>query len=245
MNTILFDLDGTLLPMDQQAFSDTYYKALSSRFRHSDYDSVKMLEAVDCGMRAMLSNDGYRTNEEAFWQTFRQTYVVNGKKLEKGELKKIERIMLRFYANDFAVTRFNTNATPLAGECVELLKKKGYGVAVATNPFFPDVATRERIRWAGLDPDDFLLITTYENSCFCKPNLGYYRHVLKTLGKEPDDCLMVGNDVDEDMCAAKLGIDVFLIDECLINRHDDDTSVFKSGGWDAFCEFAGDLPVLI
>jgi len=244
MNTVLFDLDGTLLPMDQQAFTDTYFKALSGRFRHSDYDSIKIVDAIWQGTKAMIANDGFRTNEEIFWHTFRNEYTPGGRRLDKAEIKKIERILMKFYKKDFAVTRLNTWPTPYAWECISTLKNKGYQVVVATNPFFPDVATRQRIEWAGLNPDDFSLITTYENSCFCKPNLNYYRHVLKMLDKDPVDCIVVGNDVEEDMCAMELGIDVFLIDECLINNDNEDISMIKRGDWKTFKEFVDSLPNL-
>lgn len=49
------------------------------------------------------------------------------------------------------------------------LKRRGFGVALATNPIFPSVATESRIRWAGLEPEEFALYTTYENTAYCKP----------------------------------------------------------------------------
>lgn len=244
MNTVLFDLDGTLLPMDQQAFTDTYFKALSGRFRHLNYDTVKLVNAVWMGTKAMIANDGFLTNEEIFWKVFETELSPDGRGLEKAELKKIERELMKFYNKDFLVTRLNTWPTPFARQCVDILKEKGYRIVVATNPIFPEVAVRQRIEWAGFDFDDFALVTTYENTCFCKPNLNYYRRILKMLDKEPVDCLMVGNDVNEDMCAFKIGIDVFLIDECLINSKGDDISMFKRGNWEAFKEYVLSLPDL-
>ena len=244
MNTVLFDLDGTLLPMDQKAFIDTYFKALSGRLSRLDYDTVKLINAIWQGTKAMISNDGFLTNEEIFWKTFKEDFKPGGRKLEKTELKKIERELMKFYKKDFQVTRLNTWPTPFAKQCVDILKEKGYQTVVATNPFFPEVATRQRIEWAGFDFEEFELVTTYENTCFCKPNLNYYRRILKTLDKEPVDCLMVGNDVSEDMCAFEIGIDVFLIDECLINTKGEDTSMFKSGSWSTFKEYVLSLPYL-
>lgn len=83
------------------------------------------------------------------------------------------------------------------------LKRRGFGVALATNPIFPSVATESRIRWAGLEPEEFALYTTYENTAYCKPNPAYYRDVAQRLGVDPAACLMVGNDVTEDMVAAR------------------------------------------
>lgn len=152
-----------------------------------------------------------------FWNVLKNIFRTTGKKLERRKRIKIEREMTKFYKSDFQVARFNTRPDSLANECVDLLKSKGYQIVVATNPLYPQVATYERLSWAGFEPDEFLHVTTCENSCFSKPNLNYYRHLLKTLDKDAEDCLMVGNDVDEDMCALEIGMDVFLLNECLIN----------------------------
>jgi hypothetical protein len=40
---------------------------------------------------------------------------------------------------------------------------------------------------------------------------------------------MVGNDVDEDMIAEKLGMKVFLVTECIINKSQKDISLYPNG----------------
>ena len=104
-------------------------------------------------------------------------------------------------------------------------------MALATNPIFPAVATESRIRWAGLQPEDFELYTTYENSRYCKPNLNYYRDIVEQLDLTPEECLMVGNDVAEDMVVRELGMNVFLLTDCLINSAQKDISVYPNGGF--------------
>ena len=113
----------------------------------------------------------------------------------------------------------------------------GLRVALATNPLFPRVATHSRIRWAGLEPEDFELVTTYESSRFCKPNLRYYEEILDQLQVQPGECLMVGNDADEDMVAERLGMRVFLLTDCLINRHEQDISRWPRGSFDALLAY--------
>ena len=109
---------------------------------------------------------------------------------------------------------------------------------LATNPLFPAIATRQRIRWAGLEPEDFQFVTTYENSRFCKPNPEYYRDLLDKLGKDPESCLMVGNDVDEDMIPARaVGMEVFLLTDCLLNRSGADISSYPQGGFTELKDF--------
>ena len=242
MNPILFDLDGTLLPMDVRGFNDTFYKTLSSRFEKYGVASESLKHAVMYGIDAMQNNDGFLTNEDCFWNTFSRAISDDGEMISKDDLKLFKKEFDNYYKKDFFVTRLNAKATPLAKECVRMLKNKGYRLVVANNPIFPEDAMIQRVRWADLDEDDFDLITSMENSCFCKPNLNYYRKILQMLNVTADECMMVGNDVSEDMCALKLGIDVFLIDDCLINKQNIDVSDFKKGSWFAFREFISELP---
>ena len=109
-----------------------------------------------------------------------------------------------------------------------MIKAKGLRVALATNPIFPAIATQNRIRWAGLEPEDFELYTTYENIGYSKPNLKYYEEVLRRMGLKPCDAMMVGNDVGEDMVASKLGMEVFLITDHMINKAGEDISALKN-----------------
>ena len=71
----------------------------------------------------------------------------------------------------------------------------------------------------GLSPEDFDLVTDYENSSTYKPNPGYYREILNRLHLDAERCLMIGNDVQEDVEAASAaGLDTFLVTDCLISR---------------------------
>ena len=87
---------------------------------------------------------------------------------------------------------------------------------------YPAVATENRMRWAGYEPQDFELYTTYENFSHCKPNPAYYQDILNKLDLKPEECLMVGNDVTEDGAAKALGMDVFFLTDCLINKEEKD-----------------------
>ena len=120
----------------------------------------------------------------------------------------------------------------MAEEAVKRVRSLGLIPVLATNPIFPAVATRARIGWAGLNREDFALVTTYENSRHCKPNPAYYQDILEELGLSPEECVMVGNDATEDLAAAKLGIPVFLLTDCLINKHGTDLTELPHGGFD-------------
>jgi FMN phosphatase YigB (HAD superfamily) len=238
MNTFIFDLDGTLLPMpDQELFLKTYFNALSKKVMTQGIDPQKLVKAVWAGTGAMVENDGTMTNEQRFWLVF---YGIMGE-----EAKKLEPVFDHFYRNEFIDAKSTTYSHPNAALCIRALKEKGYRVALATNPLFPRIATYTRMQWAGLKTDDFELITTYENSSFCKPNLKYYEEILSALGRKADECIMVGNDVKEDMCVAKLGMDTFLLNECLINSEEADITGYKQGNFDELLEMIRQLPEIL
>lgn len=212
--TVLFDLDGTLLPMDQDLFTYTYFKELAVKLAPLGFDPKALAGNIWAGVAAMVKNDGSVTNEEAFWVEFSHIYGEN--------VRNHIPVFEEFYANEFQKAKSVCGFSPESKEIVEKIKKAGYNVVLATNPIFPAIATQSRIRWAGLEPEDFLHYTTYENSSFCKPNPKYYEEILSKLGLDPKECLMVGNDVTEDGAAKALGMDVFFLTDCLINKEEKD-----------------------
>lgn len=230
---ILFDLDGTLLPMDQDRFIKAYFGGLVRKLAPHGYDPEKLIGSIWSGTGAMVKNDGSRTNEEAFWAHFT---TIFGEDARKDEPKFEE-----FYRTDFQQVQQVCGFDPKAAETIAKLKEMGFTLALATNPIFPAIATQSRMRWAGLQEGDFQFYTTYENSSYCKPNPEYYRQVLQKLGAQPEECLMVGNDVTEDMVAQTLGMQVFLLTDCLINKEAKDISAWPHGNFDALMEHIQNL----
>jgi FMN phosphatase YigB (HAD superfamily) len=174
----------------------------------------------------MVKNDGTKTNEALFWQVFSSVY---GEEKAKAD----ESYFDAFYnsPDGFDKVREVMGFAPLASEAVLLVKELGLRPILATNPVFPSIATEKRIKWAGLSPEDFELITSYENSRHTKPNPAYYTDVAAALGVDPGACLMVGNDVGDDMAAEKVGMKVFLLDDCLINKGGEDISKYPHGSF--------------
>ncbi len=227
--TVLFDLDGTLLPMDQDEFTRGYFGLLAKKGALFGYEPEKLIKVVWAGTKAMVKNDGKVTNEEKFWAVFAEFYG-------REALKDI-RIFNEFYEKEFDGARAFCGYTPKAAETVERAITLGLRVALATNPLFPKTATEKRILWAGLEPDSFELFTTYENSHFCKPNPAYYQEVADKLCVSPRNCLMVGNDVSEDAAAEQIGMKVFLLTDCFINKDRVDISKYPHGNFDRLQEF--------
>lgn len=229
ITTVLFDLDGTLLPMDQDVFVKAYFKRLAAQVLSRGYDPEKLIDSVWRGTAAMVTNNGIKTNEEVFWECMVSVY---GDKILQDKC-----IFDAFYETEFDKIKAVCGFHPAAAEIVHGLKREGYCVALATNPIFPARATQWRMQWAGLQPEDFALYTTYENASYCKPNLDYYRQILSKLHVQPEECLMVGNDVGDDMVARQLGMQVFLLTDCLINKDGEDISQYPHGGFEELKAF--------
>ena len=221
IKAVFFDLDGTLLPMDQDVFVQSYFSKLAQKLAPRGYEPKSLIRSIWAGVAAMVANDGSKTNEAAFWDKFAEIYGQSA--------RSDEPLFREFYANEFNQAKEVCGFEPMAAEIVRTLKEKGYRVVLATNPIFPAIATENRIRWAGLAPEDFAYCTTYENSSYSKPNPDYYRELLGKLNLLSEEVLMVGNDVAEDMIAATLGMRVFLLTPCLINKNGSDISVYPHG----------------
>lgn len=224
IKTILFDLDGTLLPMDQDAFVKAYFGTLAKKAAGYGYtDPDRLIKTIWMGTNMMIKNDGNKNNESVFWDCFVKEY---GEKSLKDKT-----IFDDYYLNEFKMVQESCGYNSKAKETIDMLKNNGYRLVLATNPIFPSIATENRIRWAGLSPDDFILYTTYENSRYSKPNLEYYKDILTTLNCSPEECLMIGNDVSEDMVVSDLGMKTFLLTDCLINKNDKDISNYNKGNF--------------
>lgn len=230
---ILFDLDGTLLPMDQDKFFSAYFNALAKHVAHLGYSAKEIGGAIWQSSREMMKNDGSRLNEEMFWDSFSR--MLGDKVLE------CQADFDSFYIAEFDKVSAATDPNPIVPEIIKELKAKGYTLAIATNPMFPRVATRSRIAWAGLDVADFEFFTTYEDHRHCKPNLDYYRDVMTLLGANAEECIMVGNDTLEDMIAEKLGMKVFLITQCLINNNNIDIEKYPHGTFDDLVDYLNEI----
>ena len=233
IKTVLFDLDGTLLPMEQEKFIKTYLKRITTRLAKSGYDPRQLAGVILAGTEKMVANDGTISNEEVFWRAFESVYGENS----RADEPKFN----DFYVEEFDLVKESCGYTPKARECIKKLKESGKRLVLATNPLFPAIATEKRMAWAGLDREDFELYTTYENSSYCKPNVKYYEEILSKIGASPEECLMVGNDALEDMIAEKLGMKVFLLTDCLINKENKDTSVYPNGSFEELMTFIGNL----
>ena len=229
LTTVFFDLDGTLLPMDQDVFLNAYMGGLAAKMAPYGYEPKQLIKSIWKGTGAMVMNDGSARNDVVFWKVFSASY---GK-----DAWVDESVFEEFYRVEFQKVAKSCGFDSRAAEVVREIKAMGLDVVLATNPLFPAIATQSRAKWAGLHPEDFLLITTYENSFHSKPNPDYYREILAKLKLKPENCLMVGNDVSEDMVAQELGMKVFLLTDCLINKDNRDICQYPHGSFPELMDY--------
>ena len=234
IKAILFDLDGTLLPMDEEIFIKDYFARLIKKISPHGYDPDQLVSGIWKATKSMMTNNGEKLNEYVFWEDFSKT--MGEEVLEHMPLFE------DFYNNDFDLLSTSCGYNEKAKEVVDKVKSMGYRVVLATNPVFPKAATEKRLKWVGLSPQDFELCTTYENSSYCKPNIKYYEHILNEIGCKAEECLMVGNNATEDMIASTLGMKVFLLTDCLINKEEKDISNYPNGSYDDLIKYIDSLP---
>lgn len=141
-STVLFDLDGTLLHIDVEAFFPDYFALLGAAV--SGYMAPeKFIPRLMRATEAMIANrDPATSNREVFLEVF--------------------------FANLNTLSR-HARPAARAREVVETVLAGGRKAVIATSPVFPRLAVEERLRWANLDGLPFALVTTYEDMHFCKP----------------------------------------------------------------------------
>lgn len=209
IKAIFFDLDGTLLPLDMDEFINKYFAFLTAEF--SDLEEPEILiKKLMAATKDMINNDGSRTNQDVFINSF----------FEKVEVEDHWQVLSRFdrfYREEFPRLQAELSVEANAKELIADLQAD-YQLILATNPLFPRVAIVERMKWAGLAVDDFDYITCYEEMHYCKPDLNFFRELLHKLQLQGEQCIMVGNDLQEDMVATELDFTTYLVEDYLIDR---------------------------
>ncbi len=137
IKAVLFDLDGTLLPMDYDGFLKLYFGNLAKHMAGYGYDPEALVNNIWAGTKAMVLNNGPCMNETKFWDVFAEIYGV--------DVLQDKVLFDDYYRENFVKAKEACGFHPQAKETVELVKSLGVQVALATNPIFPMIATRQRI----------------------------------------------------------------------------------------------------
>jgi HAD superfamily hydrolase (TIGR01662 family) len=168
-------------------------------------ESDKFVKTLLASTRVMMHNqDPTVTNEQAF-----ETDFFPRLGLAVSELRST---IAAFYEEDFAALEQYTAQRPQARPLIQFLLDQGYDVVIATNPMFPGRAIEHRLEWAGVLDFPLKLVTTLENSHFCKPDPKYYGEVLDKVECRPHEAIMVGDDFGNDIePASRVGLHTYWI----------------------------------
>ena len=235
-DTFLFDLDGTLLPMDYDMFMKLYFYNIGDYFKER-LDPNLLAKYIMSATEVVITDKSGLSNEDKFMNHF--AALVND------DIEWFKEQFIQFYTSQFENVQASTYKSPEMRQSVDLLKKKGYKVVIATNPLFPMVANEERIKWAGFTADEFDYVSCFEDSSYTKPHLEYYQGVLDKIGKKPEDCFMVGNDIFDDLSSGHLGIETYLTTDHLVNKRNLENTANHTGTYKDFLEFVQKLPSII
>jgi FMN phosphatase YigB (HAD superfamily) len=206
MRAVLFDLDGTLLDIDIDAFIRRYFAHLGPVVARVAGDAISSEQAIDIVMRstrAMMRPHPDLTNQGAFDRAFVE--------LTGADLGTAYERFTEFYETVFPTLRDGLGPVPGGVEAVEAALALGLRVAIATNPIFPEMAIRQRMDWAGLSGLDLHLVTTFELMHACKPDPAYFLETAALLRVAAPECLMVGDDAQLDMPAANVGMSTYSV----------------------------------
>lgn len=211
LKAVFFDLDGTLLPLDEEGFLKIYFGLLCKRMAPLGYDADLLVKTIWDGTKAMYVNDGSLTNEEAFWKVFKNVY---------GEEKlKDKDYVDAFYTNEFKETKNVCGENPYVKNILDFCYKNNLKVILSTNPIFPKPGTLTRMSFIGLKENDFDYVTTYENSRYCKPNPLYFKELLKKFNLKSDEVIVFGNNTYEDgECALACGMKCYMVGDYVIEN---------------------------
>ena len=214
--TLLFDLDDTLLGNSMDSFIPAYLSSLCEHL--SPYlPADKLVSSLISGTQAMLDKSSPAgTLKDTFDQAFYPVLGIN----EADYYHKFE----GYYRDVFPDLKPLTRFLPDAVSTIEESFKRGYNVAIATNPLFPHAAIKQRLEWAGLSPElyPFLVVPSYETFHFAKPHSAFFTESLAALGWPDGPVVMVGDNYDQDIGPARsMGMGNFwMVDEDQINGHD-------------------------
>jgi FMN phosphatase YigB (HAD superfamily) len=199
MKAFLFDLDGTLLLSDEESFYSTYFELLG-KYTSDLVDSKKLLKSINDTFEKMT----FENNEANNYQKF----MVEMSKCFGNKMIDLEKRFEEFYNGPFKELKKLTRPNI---ELIKTMRNLDGLKVLATNPMFPEIAIRERMKWAELKDDDFTLVTFMENSHYLKPNPKYFLEITGKIGVKPQECTMIGNDPVLDGACEKTGVKFVLV----------------------------------
>ena len=193
IKAVLLDLDNTLLHNPDRQWVHTFRQGWDRHFE----DRYGITNASDALRRAIgrlnATSGDCRTNAALI-----QDALCRELPLSRQDMSRAVDL---FYSGPYPCFKKTTAAVAGSVELVEELLEQNLLVAIATNPLFPEAATHARIAWAGLGAyiSRFAFVTNSENMHFAKPNPAYYAETIARVGVEPDEALVIGDSLTNDI----------------------------------------------
>lgn len=193
IKAVLFSPDGALLRCDERALANEYLRLTAA---HLD-------ELWGAPRAARLLADALHTLAAP-----RDAQTANGDLLAETLAAAAGRAPQDVHAAldagcaaRFAALRDSVRPAVAAAEAIALAQQQGLAVVIAANPLYPAAVVRQRLAWAGLpdSADDYALITGSDSAHFVKPDPAYYAEIVARIGVEPDEAIMVGSSLADDV----------------------------------------------
>lgn len=197
IKAVLLDLDNTLLRNDDRVFAEAYLRLVGDYFGQR-WGRGDLSRAFLTAIRALAGRrDLEQTNTRLFLSAMcRETGIP---------VPEIYAALEDFHREVYPALEQHVRPMPQAAALLDELRRRQYAVAITTNPIYPAEAIRQRLAWAGL-PDDFdnyALVTHADTMRLTKADPAFYIEVVARIGVEPDEAVMVGDSLKNDIQPAQ------------------------------------------
>jgi HAD superfamily hydrolase (TIGR01549 family) len=204
IKAILLDLDNTLLHNPDRCFAQAFNEKsrlfFMQRWGFDSFPAVfkQAIQAMGSRWPLDYTNTGI---------------TVKILSLQAGiDISEATSGLQMFYRDVYPSLQACTYPVEGAAELVADLKARGYAIVIATNPIYSAEAIYQRLAWAGLSGsgDDYTFISHADNMHFAKPDAAYYAEILARVGTEPDEAVVVGDSITNDIEPAQtIGLHTF------------------------------------
>lgn len=205
VKTLLVDLDGTLLgARDLPLAADFVVRAVRAASEiGGKRKAIRALHAVRKALEGKPASEGEKkTNARRAIEAFAQTLELGFDQAENVVVGGVRKIFPKLSHHFFPIDG--------AKDFLEWAQPH-FPLILATNPVWPRDIIEMRLKWAGVDPGIFKRITVAKEMRASKPWVEYYQELLEQESLQAKDCLLVGNDMRNDLAAVQAGIRVFIV----------------------------------
>ncbi|GAB1422097.1 hypothetical protein MASR2M15_23080 [Anaerolineales bacterium] len=206
IKAILLDLDNTLIVNNIENFIAAYLNSLNYYVRQK-WSIADVSPALFRSIKKANTSPLNQMNIDVVYEELQKDAQLS--------LAQIQEDVADYYKYQYPDLKNCVQEKKEIKGLLESIHALKIPIVIATNPIFPLTAIKQRMQWGNLPEDlTYQLITNAENMHFTKPNPAYYAEILGKLGLEPDETLMVGDDLEQDILPAhQIGIHTFLLSD--------------------------------